>query len=53
MRLYTAGLPPGLRDSRREEIAADLWEQVHDAETGLGEGPHSQHTCYSVCFLAF
>ena len=39
VRLYTAGLPPGLRDSRREEIDADLWEQAHDADTGLRKGP--------------
>ena len=36
--LYTAGLPPGLRDSRREEIDADLWEQAKEAETGLSDG---------------
>lgn len=28
VRLCTAGLPPGLRDSRRDEIDADLWEQA-------------------------
>ncbi len=36
--LYTAGLPPGLRDSRREEIDADLREQAKEAETGLSDG---------------
>ena len=39
VRLYTAGLRPGLRDARREEIDADLWEQAHDEETGLRDGP--------------
>ena len=39
VRLYTAGLPPGLRDSRREEIDADLWEQSQEAETKLRDGP--------------
>ncbi len=31
VRLYTAGLPADLRDARREEIDADLWEQARDA----------------------
>ena len=39
VRLYTAGLPSGLRDDRREEVDGDLWEQVHDAETGQRDGP--------------
>ncbi len=30
VRLYTAGLPAGVRDGRREEIDGDLWEQVRD-----------------------
>ena len=38
VRLYTAGLPPGLRDSRREEIDADLWEQAQEVETKLSGG---------------
>ena len=29
--LYTHGLPVDVRDARREEIAADLWSQAHDA----------------------
>lgn len=31
---YTAGLPRGTRDQRREEIASDLWEQRHQTEVG-------------------
>ena len=31
VQLYTAGLPADLRDTRREEIDADLWEQVREA----------------------
>ena len=30
--LYTRGLPADVGDARREEIAADLWSQTHDAE---------------------
>jgi len=29
-RLYTVGLPPELRDRRRDEIESDLWESVQD-----------------------
>lgn len=39
VRLYTAGLPLSLRDSRREEIDADLWEQSQEAEMTLSDGP--------------
>lgn len=39
VRLYTAGLPPGLRDSRREELDADLWEQGQEAEKSLMDSP--------------
>src|SRR5690349_17572882 len=28
--LYTAGVEPSLRDARRDEIASDLWESLHD-----------------------
>ncbi len=38
VRVYTAGLPSGLRDSRREEIDADLWEQAQEAETNQWNG---------------
>ena len=31
VRLYTAGLPADVRDARREEIDADLWEQAREA----------------------
>ena len=31
VRLYTAGLPADVRDERREEIDADLWEQAREA----------------------
>ena len=27
---YTDGLPPDVRDGRRDEIASDVWEQTHD-----------------------
>lgn len=30
VRYYTLGLPEGVRDDRRDEIASDLWEQAHD-----------------------
>ncbi|HEX8770974.1 MAG TPA: hypothetical protein VF711_09425 [Acidimicrobiales bacterium] len=33
---YTFGLPAETRDRRREEIAADLWEQQHDDEDDHG-----------------
>ncbi|MBM3939983.1 MAG: hypothetical protein FJ318_03630 [SAR202 cluster bacterium] len=38
VRLYTAGLPAELRDARREEVAADLWDQASDwrGVEGLG-----------------
>ena len=39
VRFYTAGLPPGLRDARREEIDADLWEHAHEAAMKLQDGP--------------
>ncbi|HUG29116.1 MAG TPA: hypothetical protein VMQ65_01180 [Candidatus Limnocylindria bacterium] len=35
VRLYTAGLEPSVRDRRRDEIDADLWDQV-DWLTGNG-----------------
>ena len=31
VRLYTRGMPADLREARRAEIAADLWEHQHDA----------------------
>ena len=37
VRLYTIGLPPGLRDARRDEIDSDLWEQAH--HTGMHTTP--------------
>ena len=42
VRVYTVGLPPSVKDARREEIAADLWDQVHES---LAEGrrPASTH----------
>jgi hypothetical protein len=30
-RFYTCGLPPELRDARRDEIESDLWESFQDA----------------------
>ena len=38
VRLYTTGLPPDLRDIRREEIDADLWDQTQEAAM-LGRPP--------------
>lgn len=35
VRVYTAGLEPSVRDRRRDEINADLWDQV-DGQTGGG-----------------
>ena len=35
VRLYTAGLPPSLREARREEIDADLCEQAHQEAVEL------------------
>lgn len=35
VRLYTAGLEPSVRDRRRDEIDADLWDQV-DGQAGNG-----------------
>jgi hypothetical protein len=35
VRLYTAGLEPSVRGRRRDEIDADLWDQV-DGQTGDG-----------------
>lgn len=31
VRAYTARLPADVRDRRREEVAADVWEQSHEA----------------------
>jgi hypothetical protein len=36
VRLYTAGLPPEIRDTRRAELESDLWEQEHDAAAADG-----------------
>lgn len=30
VRLYTLGLPPDIRDTRRAEIESDVWEHQHD-----------------------
>jgi TonB family protein len=35
-RLYTYGLPPELRDVRREEIASDLWHSARDPDNDAG-----------------
>ena len=32
-RVYTLGLPPELRDRRRDEIESDLWESVQGGRT--------------------
>ena len=37
--LYTARLPAGLRDDRRAEIAADLWQQIGDASAADAPAP--------------
>ena len=39
VRLYTAGLPPALRDARREEINADIWEQAQETAVRPRTGP--------------
>lgn len=39
VRLYTHGLPHSLKEARREEIAADLWEQVQEAAIRDGRPP--------------
>jgi hypothetical protein len=31
-RFYTWGTPPAVRDARRDEIASDLWEFLHDPD---------------------
>ena len=31
LRLYTLGLPPEVRESRRAEIESDIWESLHDS----------------------
>jgi hypothetical protein len=35
VRLYTVGLPTGLREARRDEIDADLWEQSREASMDI------------------
>jgi hypothetical protein len=30
--IYTAGLPPAVREDRAAELRSDLWEQLHDPE---------------------
>jgi hypothetical protein len=37
VRLYTAGLPPEIRDARRAELESDLWEQEHEAVAPNGQ----------------
>ena len=40
--IYTRGLPPDIRDARREEIEADLWSHAQDAEAfGAGSSQPS------------
>jgi hypothetical protein len=36
VRLYTAGLPPEIREGRRAELESDLWEQEHEAAAADG-----------------
>jgi hypothetical protein len=36
VRLYTAGLPPEIREVRRAELESDLWEQEHEAAAADG-----------------
>jgi hypothetical protein len=38
-RLYTSGMPPVLRDSRRAEIESDLWEFQRDPAAMGGSSP--------------
>ena len=39
VRTYTLGLSASLKEARREEIAADLWEQVQEAAIRDGRSP--------------
>jgi hypothetical protein len=41
-RFYTWGAPPTVRDARRDEIASDLWEFLHDADAVARLSPASQ-----------
>jgi hypothetical protein len=34
VRIYTAGLSPGLREARRDELESDLWEHVRSGNEG-------------------
>ena len=36
VRLYTAGLPPEIREARCAELESDLWEQDHEAAAADG-----------------
>jgi hypothetical protein len=40
-RFYTWGVPPAVRDARRDEIASDLWEFLHDTDTASTVSPAS------------
>jgi hypothetical protein len=50
VRLYTVGLSPEARYERREEIDADLWEQVYEASM-LGPGQTKTATHVLVRWL--
>ena len=47
VRLYTKGLPPERRETRRAEIDSDLWEQGYDGESN---GNDPQETGLQVLF---
>jgi hypothetical protein len=36
VRLYTAGLPPEIREARRAELESDLWEQEYETAAAHG-----------------
>ena len=46
--LYTSGLPPDVRDRRRDEVAADLWDQIE--ECGTSRLPLAGHLMSRAAF---
>lgn len=53
VRLYTARMPEAVRDSRRAEVDADLWEHQHDlagrATPGITASEIVLRTCLGAC----
>jgi hypothetical protein len=50
-RLYTVGLEPAVRDSRREEIDSDLWEHAHAGRRVGAEPPSVAGQMLARCLL--